>query len=160
MFMHRMQLAAGAAAIVLAAAAQATPPNACTTLPPADIATVLGAGWVQTPSTMATHMADLESCSYTKGVGQMVAFSILRPPGGNAKKDVAKRQKNVAPRHKVTKLPDVCEGGFSYASTATITTLVAAKGKWEVQINVIIENKPDTASERKLIVAACERMGS
>lgn len=158
--MHRIPLATAALASLVAAAAQSTPPNACATLPSADIAAVLGPGWVQTPSTMAAHMADLESCSYTKGVGQMVAFSILRPQGGNAKKDVAKRQKNVAVKHKVTALPDVCEGGFSYVSTPTLTTLVAAKGKWTVQINVIIENKPDTASERKLVVAACERMST
>jgi hypothetical protein len=139
---------------------QSPPPNACVTLPPADILAVLGAGWAQTPSTMATHMADLESCSYTKGVGQMVAFSILRPSGGSAKKDVATRQKNVAVKHKVTPLPEVCEGGFSYVSTPTITTLVAAQGKWEVQINVIIANKPDTASERALAVAACARLAS
>jgi hypothetical protein len=139
---------------------QSSPPNACVTLPPADILAVLGAGWAQTPSTMATHMADLESCSYTKGVGQMVAFSILRPSGGSAKKDVATRQKNVAAKHKVTPLPEVCEGGFSYVSTPTITTLVAAQGKWEVQINVIIANKPDTASERALAVAACARLAS
>ena len=88
----------------------------------------------------------------------MVAFSILRPSGGNAKKDVATRQKNVAVKHKVTALPEVCQGGFSYASTPTITTLVAAQGKWEVQINVIIANKPDTASERTLAVAACARL--
>ncbi len=140
--------------------AQSPLPNACATLSASDIATVMGAGWSQTPSTMATHTKDLESCSYTKGVGQMVAFSIVRPSNGDAKKDVAARQKNVAVKHKVTALPDVCEGGFSYVSTATITTLVAAQGKWELQINVIIANKPDTASERALIVAACARMGS
>jgi hypothetical protein len=158
--MYRIPLATAALASLVAAAAQSTPPNACATLPPGDVATVLGPGWSQTPSTMAAHMANLESCSYTKGVGQMVAFSILRPEGGSAKKDVAKRQKNVAVKHKVTALPDVCEGGFSYVSTPTITTLVAAKGKWTVQINVIIANKPDTAAERKLTVAACERIPS
>src|SRR5664279_280092 len=144
----------------LMALRQSPPPKACQVLPPSDIATVLGSGWAQTPSTMATHMPDLESCSYTKGVGQMVAFSILRPSNGNAKKEVATRQKNVAVKHKVTALPDVCEGGFSYVSTPTITTLIAAQGKWEVQINVIIANKPDTASERALAVAACARLGS
>jgi hypothetical protein len=149
-----------AATVAVLGLPQGPPPNACTTLPPSDIAAVLGAGWTQTPSTMATHMADLESCSYTKGVGQMVAFSILRPASGNAKKDVATRQKNVAVKHKVTALPDVCEGGFSYVSTPTITTVVAAQGKWEVQINVIIANKPDTASERALAVAACARLTS
>jgi hypothetical protein len=150
------------AATLLAATifGQSPVPNACNMLQPSDIAATLGAGWSQTPSTMATHTKDLESCSYTKGVGQMVAFSIVRPSNGDAKKDVAARQKNVAVKHKVTALPDVCEGGFSYVSTATITTLVAAQGKWEVQINVIIANKPDTASERALIVAACARMGS
>jgi len=150
----------GAAFLAATTLRQTNPPNACQMLPPPDVAAVLGSGWSQTPSTMATHMADLESCSYTKGVGQMVAFSILRPSNGNAKKDVATRQKNVAVKHKVTALPDVCEGGFSYVSTPTITTLIAAQGKWEVQINVIIANKPDTASERALAVAACARLGS
>jgi hypothetical protein len=153
-----IMIAAIAFAITAFARPQAAPPDACATLPPEDIAAVLGAGWTQTPSSMAAHLADLVSCSYTKGVGNMVAFSLNRAPGNNAKVAVPKRMENVKVKHPVTLLPDICEGGFSYASTKTITTLVAAKGAWEVQINVIIENKPDTASEAKLAVRACKRM--
>jgi len=91
-------------------------------------------------------------------VGDLVAFSIQSVKGGNAKAAVSKMQANVAVKHVVVALPDLCEGGFSEVNTKKITTVYAAKGQWQLAIEVLRDNKPDADVGKALLAGACKRL--
>ena len=147
-----------ALALPVAAFAISDPPDACTLVTQSDVTAALGAGWATGPAETRTHTADLSSCYYYKGVGNVVAFSILRAANGNAKKTVADRQVNVAKKHAVVAMPELCEGGFSESLSKSNTTIIAAHGKWQVQLQVLKNNLPDVVASKILVAAACKRM--
>ena len=134
------------------------PPNACTVLPTSDITAALGAGWTPNPPSLNANTSDLSSCMYTHGMHNLVAFTIVRAPGGDAKGAVATRKASVSPRHAVTAFPALCEGGFAEVLTKSNTTVYTSKGEWEVMTQVEVNHKPDVETAVKLTAGACKRL--
>jgi len=153
-----VRLFAASIALALTAAVRFDPPDACTLVTLDDVKTALGSAWTASPPSMNAHMADLSSCYYQHGVGNLVAFSIQSVKGGDAKAGVSKMQANVAVKHVVVALPDLCEGGFSEVNTKKITTVYAAKGQWQLAIEVLRDNKPDADVGKALLAGACKRL--
>jgi len=145
-------------ALGLTAAMRYDPPDACTIVTLADVRAALGAEWTASPTSLNAHLPELSSCSYQKGMGNLVAFSIQSAKGGNAKDAVSKLQASVSVKHKVVALPDLCEGGFSEVNTKKITTVYAAKGKWQLEIEVLRDDKPDVDAGKVLVAGACKRL--
>jgi len=148
--------------IVLTSYAQFTPrhtaPIACQLITLDDVHAALGASWVASPASFNTNTDKMTTCYYQNGVGNLVAFSLVYAPKGDAKAEVAKRQKNVSVTHTVTAIPDLCEGAFAEVITAQNTTLIAAKGEWVVQVQVMVAKKPDVEAEKTLAAGVCKRL--
>jgi hypothetical protein len=151
-------LAAFLAVAAFGSAARSDPPDACTLVTLSDVDSTLGGDWAAAPASMNVHTSDMSGCYYSKGMGNLVAFSIVRVKDGNAKKAVSKLQTNVAVKHKVAALPALCEGGFSEVLTKKNTTVYAAKGQWQVQLQVERDGAPDVERATALVKRACERL--
>jgi hypothetical protein len=145
-------------ALTLTAVKRYDPPDACTLVTLDDVRAALDAGWTASPPSLNAHLPLLSSCSYQNGMGNLVAFSIQSPQGGNAKDAVSKLQASVSVKHVVVALPDLCDGGFSEVNTKKITTVYAAKGKWQLEIEVLRGDKPDVDAGKALVAGACKRL--
>src|SRR5262249_32189853 len=83
-----------------------------------DVRAALGAAWTASPASLNTNTEKMTTCYYQNGMGNIVAFSMVYPPKGDAKTELAKRQKNVAVKHPVVAIPDLCEGAMTESLTA------------------------------------------
>ena len=153
-----IRLLAASLALVVATGMRYDPPDACTLVTLADVRAALDADWTASPPSLNAHLPTLSSCSYQKGMGNLVAFTIQNAQGGNAKEALSKFQASVSVKHTVVALPDLCEGGFSEVNTKKITTVYAAKGKWQLEINVLRGDKPDVDAGKLLVAGACKRL--
>jgi len=133
-------------------------PVACDLITLDDVHSVLGASWTAGPASMNTNTDTFTSCYYVNGVGNIVAFTVVKAPKGGAKAELARRQANVAVKHPVVAIPDLCEGAMTEQLTASNVTLIAASGTWMVQVQVMVSNKPDVEAEKKLAAGACRRI--
>src|SRR5215470_4718422 len=113
-------------------------PIACELLTLDDVRAALGATWTASPASLNTNTDKMTTCYYQNGMGNIVAFSMVYPPKGDSKTELAKRQKNVSVTHVVVAIPDLCEGAMTEVITPKNTTLIAAKGTWMVQIQVMV----------------------
>ena len=133
-------------------------PIACDLMSLADVRGVLGASWQASPASFNTNTDKMTTCYYQNGVGNIVAFSMVYPPKGDAKAELAKRQANLTAKHPITPYPKVCEGAYAWVVSATNTTFIAAKATWMVQIQVMVANKPDVESDKKLATIVCGKL--
>jgi len=135
------------------------PPDACKLVTLADVTGALGAGFTQNPAGALANSGDMSACLYQKGPTNTVAIAVLGAPDDDAKAAVLTRQdRQRRAGRTVTPLPGVCDVAFTVSITPSNTTLIAAKGPWQVEFQVVAGGKPDATAEQKLAKAACARL--
>lgn len=152
-------LAAWFLAPALAGAADPAP-DACKLVTASDVNAVLGGGFQVTPDPFAGKMSgESSTCVYAKGPGNSASIFIIRNPGGSAKSAVlARQQSQKRAGRSVTPIPGLCDAAFSVAINPQKTNVIAAKGVWQVEMEVIVGGKADAQAAQKLAELACSRL--
>lgn len=160
--MRRMWSILAAALLAAPPAHSATPvPDACTIVTASDVSTAVGPGFNVLPDPFGGKMRSGESstCSYAKGPGNVAAIFIIRNPGGSAKSAVlAREQQQKRAGRTVASIPGLCDAAFSVTINAQKTNVVAAKGGFQLETEVIVGGKADAAAAQKLAALACSRL--
>ena len=139
--------------------AASQPPKACTLLTLADVTAVLGAGYAQGPDVAITNTSEISTCVYQRGRGNSVAIAILPAPNGDAKGAVLSRQQSQQRFGRaVTPLLGVCDVAFVVVITPTNTTLISAKGPWQIELQITTGDKPNPDAEQRLAKTVCGRV--
>jgi hypothetical protein len=135
------------------------PPEACKLLTLSDVTAVLGAGYAQGPMMAITNTSEMSTCLYQHGQGNSVAIAILPAPSGDAKGAVLSRQESQRRFGRtVTALPGVCDVAFVVEITPANTTLISAKGPWQIEYQIMTGGKPDANAEQQLAKVVCARL--
>jgi xanthine/CO dehydrogenase XdhC/CoxF family maturation factor len=153
-------------ALVLAASpigAQVTAaiPDACAILTLSDVTTAMGTGYGRkaSPFTAPTSAGVSTSCQYGKGDSSVVALFVTRVQGGDPDQAMTDRQARYQQSaHTVTRLPSLCDEAFIVVVDPKLTLLVAAKGPWQVDLQVMRDGTPDDQAAKSLATAACARL--
>lgn len=159
-----MRQAWGALAAALLAALPAPAaepaPDACKLVTATDVSAVLGGGFQLVPDPFAGKMSrESSTCSYAKGPGSSASIFIIRNPGGEAKAAVLGRQQaQKRAGRAVTPIPGLCDAAFSVDINAQKTNVIAAKGVWQLETEVIVGGKADAQAAQKLAGVACSRL--
>lgn len=160
--MRRRWTILGAALLAAPPAQPAAPvPDACTIVTASDVNAAVGPGFHAVPDPFGGKKRSGESstCTYAKGPGNVAAIFIIRNPGGNAKSAVlAREQSQKRAGRTVTTIAGLCDAAFSVAINAQKTNVVAAKGGFQVETEVIVGGKADAAAAQKLTALACSRL--
>jgi len=144
------------AAVSMVPAADAKAPEACSTLTQADVDAALGAGF--TPLPQARGGSDYSACGYQKG-RDTAAVTILGAPGGNGvEANTGREERQRAAGHAITPLPGLCDRAFLANLGPTASILMAAKGAWQVDVQVTISGKSSPEAARKLARSVCGRL--
>lgn len=135
-------------------------PDACKLVTASDVDAVLGGGFQVTPDPFAGKMGgESSSCVYASGPGNSASIFIIRNPGGSAKSAVlARQQSQQRAGRSVSSIPGLCDAAFSVAINAQKTNVIAAKGVWQVETEVIVGGKADAQTAQKLAAVACSRL--
>lgn len=155
----RRALAAAVLAATTAGAAEPAP-DACTLVTASDVNGQLGAGYQLVPDRFAGKMSSESStCLYGKGPGNSASVFVIRNPGGNAKGAVLGRlQAQKRAGRAVTPIEGLCDAAFSVVINAQKTNVIAARGVWQVETEVIVGGRSDATAAQKLAAGACSRL--
>jgi hypothetical protein len=151
----------GIVAAMLLASAQARAaepaPDACKLVTLSDVDAALGGGFAITPDPFAGKMSgESSTCVYGKGPGNSASIFIIRNLGGSARIAVlARQQAQKRAGRSVTPIPGLCDAAFSVAINPKKANVIAAKGVWQVETEVMVGGTADARAAQKLAEVAC-----
>jgi hypothetical protein len=104
------------------------------------------------------NSGEMSSCFYRKDPKTTVAISILAGPNNNGKAAVLGRQQRYQTAGRsVAPLAGLCDAAFSVVITPSNAIVVAAKGQWQLDVQVLIAGRPNLQAAQTLTKRACGR---
>ncbi len=134
------------------------PPDACKLITLADVTTALGRGFAKGPISELANSGEISSCFYRKDPKTTVAISILEGANHSGKAAVLGRQQRYQTAgHSVAPLAGLCDAAFSVVITPSNAIVVAAKGPWQMDVQVLVSGRPNLQAAQTLTKTACGR---
>jgi hypothetical protein len=133
-------------------------PDACKLITLADVTAAVGRGFTKGTMVELASAGPTSSCLYRRDPKTTVAISILPGPNRNAKAAVlGRRQRYETAGHPVAPLAGLCDAAFSVVIAPSDAIVVAAKGQWQMDVQVLISGRPNLQAAQTLTKAACRR---
>jgi len=134
------------------------PPDACKLITLADVTAALGRGFTKGAVSEVGNGGQSSSCLYHRDSKTSVAISMLPGPNHNAKAAVlGRRQRYETAGHSVAPLAGLCDAAFSVVIAPGDAIVVAAKGQWQLDVQVLISGRPNLQAAQTLTKTACGR---
>jgi hypothetical protein len=136
----------------------AAPPDACKLITLADVTAALGHGFTKGTVTEVANVGESRSCVYHRDPRTSVAISIVPGPTRSAQAAVlGRRQRYEIAGHSVAPLAGLCDAAFSVVIAPSDALVVAAKGRWQMDIQVLVAGRPNLQAAQTLTKTACSR---